>query len=370
MTLDEAVIRCGIAKDVQYAAGLACDIRSLKDGRMAAIISLCLTPYLSLYVYESYAKLKTIDPTKAVSLSATVEPIVARSRHSLKLFDDNKRGIAGQLTYFRDEILTPHRIWFRRKNFFARLFGADLGIFRYNTRIIATTHSLTFNSGVESSVLLSENGAIIRRIYEEYGRYFAELGARLGASGNTFILSLDPGKFGQQEEDVRSEKYYQEVFDGPANPDLNALLTFFQCLMNFAELVALGNSGADDYSAFKIRFLTLYQVLTSLRMLSNDQSQALSARSTKLLTRLVEATETQLLLSPTARPFRNTLMHYNLVSPIDTTRVDVTQPLFGLVPIYFPGHTPDSFVATVDRHIATVAAGLAEWADSMQTRLV
>jgi hypothetical protein len=362
VTLEETVIRHGIAKDIAYAACLLSDIQTFKSTGMASTISLCLTPYLSLYVYESSAKLRVADPSQIASLSVTVEQIVTRSRHSLKLFDDNKRGIMGQLTYFRDEILTPHEAHFRGKNFLTRLFGDDLGIFRYNNRIIGTTHSISFNAGIESAVALSQNGSAIRRIYEEYGRYFGTLGARLDVPGKTFIRHLDPQEYSPREEDVRSDRYYQKVFDGPENPDLNALLTFFQGLINFAELVTISNSGASDYSAFKIRFLTLYQVLTSLRMLRNDQSQTLAARSTKLLTSLVDAAETQLLLSRPARSFRNTLMHYNLVQPIDKTRVDVAQPLFGLIPIYFPAHTADSFAATVDQHIATVAAGLDEWA--------
>ncbi|MGC4773451.1 hypothetical protein ACLQ25_31340 [Micromonospora sp. DT44] len=364
MTLEELVIQQGIDRDIEYAKGLVLDNRAIEDSGMASITLLCLAPYLSLYVYESSKKLRTVDSFQIENLSATVEPIVARSRHSLKLFDDNKRGIEGQLAYFRNEILAPHGAMFRGKNLFTRLLGDDLGIFRYNNRIIGTTHSISFNSGIDSAVLLSLDRTAIKGIYEEYGHYFGALGTRLGVPGETFVRRLDSQAFSPREEDVRSGRYYRKVFDGPGNPDLNALLTFFQGLMNFAELIT-SNSGVPEYSAFKIRFLTLYQVLTSLHMLRTDQGQTLTARSTKILTSLVEAAETQLLLSRPARSLRNTLTHYNLVQPIDSTRVDVVQPLFGLVPIYFPAHTAESFVALVNGHLAAVAARLDEWSGPM-----
>jgi hypothetical protein len=57
-------------------------------------------------------------------------------------------------------------------------------------------------------------------------------------------------------------------------------------------------------------------------------------------------------------------MHYNLDSRVDGTRVDLNQPLFGLVPIYFPTYDVQTFAATVDRCIAETAAVIEEWASA------
>jgi hypothetical protein len=59
---------------------------------------------------------------------------------------------------------------------------------------------------------------------------------------------------------------------------------------------------------------------------------------------------------------RNTLMHYNLDSRVDTTRVDVNQPIFGLVPIYFPSYDAASFSILVGRCITETAAAIETWA--------
>jgi hypothetical protein len=362
VTLDGTIIQQGIDKDVTYSARLISDIRDMGDKALASIVPMCLVPYISLFAHESFAKLKATNPALSASLSSDVEQIVARSRHSLKLFEDTHRGIDGQLAYFRDEILASHMEYFRGKTWVARWLGRDLGLYSYNGRLIGTTHSATFNLGIEPRSLLRKKGPELQATYVEYGRYLAALGARLDVLGQTFVSHLDPRSLNPRTVDVQSEKYYRRVFDGPANPDLNALLTFFQCMMNFVQLITIHDAGAFDYSAFKIRFLTLYQVLGSLRMLRDDPLPVLSARSTRFVDRLVDSAETHLILDRNVKPFRNTLMHYNLNPHVDRTQVDVAKPLFGLVPIYFPAHTATSFVAAVDQHIAEVATTMDEWA--------
>jgi hypothetical protein len=92
-----------------------------------------MAPYLSLFVHESHRKLRASDPALASLLSSDVEAIVARSRHSLKLFEDTHRGVAGQLAYFRDELLPAHRRRFLGNTWLplARPLEKDLGLISY-----------------------------------------------------------------------------------------------------------------------------------------------------------------------------------------------------------------------------------------------
>ncbi|WP_325381130.1 hypothetical protein [Edaphobacter sp.] len=108
MTLEETVTQQGITSDASYAGYVARDLSDRRYASFAGVVSLCLAPYLSLFVHESFRKLSTSDPALAASLSNDVKSIVARSRHSLKLFEDTHRGIDGQLAYFRDEVLPAH----------------------------------------------------------------------------------------------------------------------------------------------------------------------------------------------------------------------------------------------------------------------
>jgi hypothetical protein len=73
-----------MASDAAYARHLSTDIHAITGGGVSTL-SFCISPYLSLYVHESLAKLKAIDPATSALLSSGVQQIVTRSRHSLKL---------------------------------------------------------------------------------------------------------------------------------------------------------------------------------------------------------------------------------------------------------------------------------------------
>ncbi len=327
----------------------------------------CMAPYLSLFVHESYRKLKIIDPALPSLLSSDAESIVARSRHSLKLFEDNRRGIDGQLAYFREEISTAHSEKFLNNTWLkaARFLETDLGLYSYDGRIISTTHAATFHLGVEPDVLLEEgSGPKLQAIYEEYGRYFRTLGARTDSGAKTFASYLDPILFGQRPNDVRAAKYYRRVFNGKGTPDINRLLTVFRGLMNFVDSVASLSPDASrvEYTVFKIRFLTVYQVLCSLNMIHDERPGELTAKSMTLIEKITDTSAARLITDPASKPFRNTLMHYDLDSRVDMARVDVTKPLFGLVPIYFPSHSFESFTDIVDVCIEETASVMEEWA--------
>jgi hypothetical protein len=358
VTLEDMVIRQGIACDAAYASHMVADIQAIGQWPLA----FCISPYLSLFVHESFAKLKATEPALAATLSTDVEQIVARSRHSLKLFDDTKRGIPGQLTYFRDELLPAHRARFiDRIAWPLRFLGKDLGLFAYRGRLITTTHSATFHIGLDPEALLAIDGPELRLIYEQYGWYFGHLGGRL-EPGSTFLSQFDPRHFSQQADDVRAETYYRRVFDGPGNPDLNALLTVFQTMMDFIDVAELATCTPADYTPFKIRFLTLYQVLSSLRRLRDQQSQTLTARSVNFLETLTSSSQAQAILDPATKPFRNTLMHYNLSRSVDMSAIDLSAPLFGLVPVYFPGSDADALGRTIGRCVSDTAMTLDAWA--------
>lgn len=365
-TVLETVIAQGVANDTAYVGRLASDLNAPEYASFMGRISLCMAPYLSLFVHESHRKLQASDPALASLLSSGVEAIVTRSRHSLKLFEDTHRGVAGQLAYFRDELLPAHRRRFLGNTWLplARPLEKDLGLFSYAGKLFATSHSTNFHMGIEPSTLLTQNGEETRAIYEAYGQYFGRLGSRLEADGGTFVSHLDPQRFNRWPKDVRAAKYYHRVFDGPGNPDLNALLTVFRGMMNFVGSVITAGMAADavEYTVFKIRFLTVYQVLGSLQVLRDEQRQSLTARSVEWIDQITGTAEAQAIMARTGRPFRNTLMHYNLDSRVDQTRVDVNQPFFGLVPIYFPAHDATSFVKLVDRCIVATAEAIDGWA--------
>jgi hypothetical protein len=294
---------------------------------------------------------------------------VTRARHSLKLFEDTRRGIAGQLDYFRDEIQAAHKDRFigsvvRPFRFLAK----DLGLFTYDSKLITTTHVATFHFGMPPKDLLSKAGPEVQAFTEQYGRYFQHLGAQVPASGGaTFFSRLDPAKLTDTIDDVRSAEYYDDVFDGSASPDLNALLTVFRCMANFADaaIPVTEINGGIDYTEFKIRFLTAYQVLRSLQVLRDDTTRTLTPRSAGYLGRILGAPEALAIMASPAKPFRNLMMHYGPDTRVDLAKIDLNDPLFGLAPYYYPLCKDALELATlVNQALAHTAAALNDWAES------
>jgi hypothetical protein len=134
-------------------------------------------------------------------------------------------------------------------------------------------------------------------------------------------------------------------------------------MMNLVDLIVAqhGRPGDLDYTVFKLRFLTLYQIIGSLQVL-RDERPSLSSRSVGFIDKITNTAEAQLIMARAAKPFRNTFMHYDLNSHLDTARVDLSDPLFGLVPIYFSSYDTSSFVSAVDRCITETAAAIDDWA--------
>src|SRR5579859_2862494 len=152
MTIQDTVIQRGIADDAAYIGRFVRDLMDPKCASFGPVVSICMAPYASLFVHESYEKLKASNPALASLLSADVWEIVARSRHTLKLFEDNQRWVEGQVAYFRDKIIPAHTDFFLRKIWFppARVFMKDLGLFSYDKKLIANSHGGSFHMGMEA----------------------------------------------------------------------------------------------------------------------------------------------------------------------------------------------------------------------------
>lgn len=367
----EAAIKRGVEDDAAWIGRLIADSRDPAYSACAPTVWLCIEPYSSLIVHESHKKLKGGDATLAALVAGDFDDVVKRGRHSLKLFEDTGAhggfgGIDGQLAYFRDEIVPAHREHFigrvlRPFRFLAR----DLGLFTYDGKIITTTHAATFHFGKSAKDLLAMIGPDVAGFTEQYGHYYGHLGAQIPATGATFLSRLEPARMRTGPDKVAA-KYYASVFDGRGNTDLNALLTVFQSMANFAAYTVscTDAAGAMDYTEFKVRCIAAYQVLSSLRALRQDRHQTLTARSQAYLSAIVDGSPARKLLDPATKPFRNTLMHYGVDSRVPAGSIDLADPLFGLTPAYFPSCADSADVAKlIDTVLDDTATALNEWSE-------
>lgn len=352
-----------IQRDVKFVGRF---VGSLQQPGMPSLTSsvayFCMFPFMSLFVHESQAKLSTIVPQVSSLMSNSAKEVVARSRHSLKLFDDTKLGLPGQLAYFRNDIEPAHRRAFLRP--IPWPWATDLGVYNYDEIPISTTHVATFVIGYEPRKLFTKTtSAEIRSIAEEYGHYFAILGVTLDPEALSFASSLDATRL--TPENHRSARYYRTIFNGPGTPDVNALLNVFRVMVNFAtKILPLDAAPESSQTIFKIRFLTLYQVLASLATLRGIQRGDVTARSVAHMNMILDTTDAALLMDPPIRPLRNTLMHYDygVDQRIKTAALSLQAPLYGLVSVCLPGHDYAALDATISRQLELTAATMNRWA--------
>ncbi|WP_328754572.1 hypothetical protein OHA28_19235 [Streptomyces sp. NBC_00269] len=365
MPTREEVVSAGVEQDVNYLGRLFGALGDPRHKELARIVSFCMVPFVSLVIHEARAKINLITPSPPLDFSAEAAEVCARSRNSLKLFEDNQRWVAGQLEFYRNEIIGTYsdvflgNTWLR----LARFLEVDLSLFTYNDVIISTNHSAAFHMGIEPKRLLQEDGGVyVRSITEQMGRCLGALGASIDADGPMTFVRHATGR-ALVGSDVRADRYYRRVFNGRETPVLNGLLTAFQAKVNFATSLLVAGADALDleYTVFKIRFVILYHVLASLARLGADPNQSLSDSSRSALEGIIGAPEAVAITDRATKGFRNILVHYDPRSAAQS--LDISEPLFGLIPVYFPDHDYRSLSALVDRCAHATAQRLNNWAN-------
>lgn len=289
--------------------------------------------------------------------------IVARSRHSTKLFDDNKQGVDGVIEYFVSRVGAAHTRRFTGNTWLriARRFETDLGLYIYNGRTVSTTHGVTFAIGIDPDEMLGANGAaLLTSIPTEYGQYFGAFWDRSQALGLSFVDKLDPQQL--RTKDVRASKYYSKHFNGSGTPGINALLTVFQAQLNFLDtMLPLDDLPESRQTILKMQFITLYHVASSLRRLRDDRGSELSASSLEYVARIIDDPALGKLMTKSSRIFRNTLVHYGVFRDVQLSELADDTPFYGLIEKYFPGKDYDSLSLAVGGQIGRMAQVFRDW---------
>ncbi|HEY7427629.1 MAG TPA: hypothetical protein VH682_25585 [Gemmataceae bacterium] len=325
----------------------------------------CMVSYLSLIAYESFNYLTKSDPSVARTLALEYGSVVAQSRHRIKLFDDSRLGMDGVSKYFGETLASAHQRRFLGNTWlpFARRWETDLGLYIYAGRLISTTHVAHFNLGTAPSMLDENPRELLRGIGADMGRYFGGLAKDLDWYGQSFLMSIESSKLVSQ--DVRSWDYYGRAFGGGLNVGLAAALTAFCCSMNTLDtMLPLDNSKASDETSFKLRFVTLYHVLAGLRELLNSPDSEFTDKPRIPLSDIDSDPISALFLRPSAKLLRNTLVHYGLDSRLPMGSIDPSQPLAGLVGIYYDDLDFAELSTLLKQHTHRVARLIDDWAAS------
>ncbi|MFD6995052.1 hypothetical protein ACFWA5_01960 [Streptomyces mirabilis] len=337
----------------------------LADQRNSVIPVFCMNNYLSLFIYESHRTLKVIDPQRAALLAYSYEDVIEKARHSVKLFDGSKVGHAGVLSDFT-AIIAAGREKFLNNTWFppARVLETDLGEWRYRGRLVTTTQVASFFMGIPTIAMsdIPAIGRTLMAVAETQAHFVDQVTESLPWDGSSFMTTMSFGEL--KSRDRRSERYFKRLFDPALSDELTASLSAFQCSLNFLDvMLSADQSAASAETMLKLRFITLYHVLSSLTELKAEYGSKLSSASLGLLDAILSHQSSVTIMHANGRGFRNTLVHYTPEERI-VPQLSLSLPYYGLVEKYYPAHDFPTLSQELGEHTTRVATLLDEWAQN------
>lgn len=304
----------GILSDAAYFGRTVTSSRRKSSASpISSIVPMIIAPHIALHIYESERKLRDLAPELLKGLSEDTKVMVEKSRHSLKMLEDTKRGVEGQTKFF-EEIARAHRTYFRGMVRFSLLQGAatDLGIYRYNGKIIGTTHSLTLDLGLDPRDIAREGlDQIILERSTQYGQYLGALGATMDETQTSFLDDLVPSAFIQKEEDWKSTRFYEERITDAFPMNQRPLITLLLAHINFSTLLfeTDGIQTIPEYPVFKMQFIRTYGVMQSLKALAKTKGEENNTELV-LLKSIIDDPRNAWIFTKEMRHLRNALTHY------------------------------------------------------------
>ncbi|WP_432057942.1 hypothetical protein [Streptomyces sp. bgisy022] len=195
----------------------------------------------------------------------------------------------------------------------------------------------------------------------EQGRYIGAAAEGLPWQGQPVLDVMK--KTDRTENKVRAEKHYRRSFDPALREEIKASLTAMTCALNtVAVLLADDTNPSSATTLFKLRYITLHHVLSSLGKLDDQYGAELRTPDRALLKDILDAPMSNLILQA-HRGFRNTLVHYRPTRDVQE-RLSLDAPLYGLLDAYFPADEARSLGDTLVLHTAHVADRMSAWCDN------
>jgi len=162
-----------------------------------------------------------------------------------------------------------------------------------------------------------------------------------------------------KSSDVKAEIYYTSCFNGTQSTKINACLVLFQATINFLNYVLPCLVKESTDTTFKMRFVNLYHIVSSLKQLQNNYHTLLTSRSNNYLDSILNDTNLNLIVSQPH--FRNIVVHYGIRN-ISENQIDRSKGFFGLVEHFYPGHCFITLDQLLNQQIDRIAIILTEWA--------
>lgn len=312
-----------------------------------------LLPHLCLIILEIYSY------SNAKIDNKRLENIRAKA----KFLDDNKIDIEGAITLLND-IRANHKNYFysSHKGVFGRIkmiFQKDIGEFRYQGSFVGTTILYHYN------ISLSSKSSSLPHFTEEKAYNLGyEIGQLIGAAVSSGSIKTSNESTPKIREDLfrykdyKSEKYFAHIFYSELTPGVAELLLTYLSMLNFVYLV-LDSQNTNSFSLFKIRYITIFHVISSIRKLQGyfRKISLLSDKSDIVFRNISSDSTSKLILAN--KNFRNTLVHYRIKKNHD--HLDKNKLFFGLVENSFDSHTAEQMKDLVNAKIESTITILDAW---------
>jgi hypothetical protein len=344
----------------------------LSKEKSAGILIFGLMPYLSLFTLESYNYIQKKFPNYAKELSFKYEPIISSSRMRVKFFDDTANRVSGSFELL-DWISELHEDWFINSHkgclsSLKRYLQPDLCISAYDGHIIGSTHTGFLFTGLGKENL-SKNGEdmteilkkVLFSVAQQHGQYLAQLRTWTKLAPiktNSFQYTIQDDKLGYK--DVKSVDFYPSVFNRNDTISINSSLLLFLSAINFTRHILSRLMADYPEIFFKIKFITLYHLVSSLEKLKNYgyKNNLLTESSKQYFESIINNTDLKRIRSQ--QQLRNILVHYQPIE-IPNSLLTPSFNLTNLVEYFFRGESFEEIDKKVDDQIIRISNILEQW---------
>ena len=369
-SLSTLIERDAIRQDLYFYL----DLLSNLDRRCASsVLILGIMPYVSLFVVESFKYLRLKFPDYARSVLGSHEGIIRAARMRVKYFDDSKKQIDGVFALY-EWIVRFHREWHinRQTGFLGWLkkkIQSDFGIFEYEGHIVAATHVGILNLGLEMEDLPNTSKEISEALSNLVFSVGHQIGLYLGHISQLpeFAMAEPVTAFDYRLRDTllryrdeNAQRFLAKIFEGAGLEDLNFSLLVFLIAINYL-VYLVSNVVRYSPTVFKMRYLALYHIVSSLKKLQSYYYSRgdLSSRSKRFFGEMLSNKTLQFYTGK--RKFRNILVHYGLEGEVPDTILDSGKTLYGLVEHFFNGESFAIVSYRLDEQLKALSALLEEW---------
>lgn len=361
-----------IKDDTYFYRQLAGEI---EQNQAKGVLPFGLSPYLSLFVMETYDYFSHRNSEFASVAKRKHESIIRASRTRTKLFDDNRKDILLLIEHLK-WILEFYHAWMNSDyvgvlGWLKKWLQDDLGIYFYDGHIISTTQIAMFNLGFEDGDLTTTKmgkpiglSELSKSIGYDLGEY---VGFLLSGFNNADLSEekVELCKYNLNDKafyskDKKAQAYLQRIFNGKATPHINSCLLLFLATVNFPLYIFSQLVVDTPPTWFKIKFLTLYHLASSVKKLQDyyRPSGQFSELSKMYLQKLLDDSELKTIKSKAH--FRNILVHYDIRN-IPEKNLQSGIKYFGMIEYFFDGASFEDLNGMVDRQLLRISRTLEDW---------